>query len=141
MSKPIRTTPSRALDALRGNLKSLAEKNQWTQGKLGEKIGVAQRQAGRILNGEHEPTLATLSDIASKLGISEPMLLVPHNEVDQLLSNPAISAPLRALIEELVRLDKDGTLTEPVVKHLSDSIKMIFEAPRRRDKQVKEGAQ
>lgn len=118
MSKPIRKTPSRALVVLSDNLKSLAEKNEWTQAQLGEKTGIGQRQAGRILNREIEPKLDTLSDIASSLRVAEPLLLCEGMRPESVSIKPGIRAPLVALIDDLIRLDNEGNLTDQTLNTL-----------------------
>jgi transcriptional regulator with XRE-family HTH domain len=122
MSKLIRKTPSRALVVLRDNLKGLAEKNEWTQARLGEKTGIGQRQAGRILNLEVEPTLATLSNIADHLRVQEPLLLCPDMKTDHLAVKPGIRKELRALIDDLIRLDNEGKLSDQTLAFLSSSL-------------------
>lgn len=124
MSKPIRKTPSRALIALSDNLRVLCEQNEWTQAKLGEHAGLVQRQAGRILNRETEPTLETLSDIADHLKISEPLLICPGMSVDSLTLKPGIRKELRLLIDALIRLDNEGRLTDQVLTFLTAGLEM-----------------
>ena len=123
MAKPIKNTPSRALVVLRDNLKSLAEKNEWTsQARIGQEVGLDQRNAGRILNMEVEPTLSTLSQIAGKLRIAEPVLLCPGMDVRQAMVNPSIRRDILGLINELIRLENSGLLTEQAVKLLQDAL-------------------
>ena len=123
MAKPIKNTPSRALVVLRDNLKSLAEKNEWTsQARIGQEVGLDQRNAGRILNMEVEPTLSTLSQIAGKLRIAEPVLLCPGMDVRQAMVNPSIRRDILSLINELIRLENSGLLTEQAVKLLQDAL-------------------
>ena len=120
MTTQIRPTPSRALSVLSENLKTLVDKNQWTQAQLGAHIGLSQKNVGRILNRENEPTLATLSGIAEKLKKQEALLLCPGMSPDALLVKSTISAPLRDLIEKLVALDSAGDLSQQVLKTLDD---------------------
>jgi transcriptional regulator with XRE-family HTH domain len=119
MSKPIRKTPSRALVVLSDNLRSLAEKNEWTQERLGKETGIGQRQAGRIINRDIEPKLDTLSSIAEKLRVAEPLLLCPGMQPDQLAVNPRIRAPLASLIDELFRMENEGKLSDQILNTLA----------------------
>ena len=123
MSKPIKNTPSRALAILRDNLAALAEKKGWTsQAQIGREIGLDQRNVGRILNMEVEPTLGTLSQIASRLRVAEPVLLCPGMDASQATVNPSIRPDILALINELIRLEKSGSLTEQAVRLLRDAL-------------------
>lgn len=119
MSKPIRKTPSRALVVLSDNLKTLAQKNEWTQAELGKQTGIGQRQAGRLLNRDIEPKLDTLSEIAAHLRVAEPLLLCVDMRAERLAVNPAIRAPLAALIDDLIRMDNEGKLTDQTLATLS----------------------
>lgn len=143
MSKPIRKTPSAALVVLSDNLKALATEKEWTQAQLGEWTGIGQRQAGRILNLETEPTLATLSDIAEKLRMPEPLLLCPDMKADSLLVKSTISEPLRHLINELIQLDNDGALTAQTLAFLTTGLEMAMGSAKgiqKRDRNIKVGA-
>lgn len=120
MSTQIRKTPSQALVRLSENLQSIKEKNEWTQAQLGEWTGIGQKNAGRILNQEVEPTLATLSQIAERLKKPEPLLLCPGMNADELVAKSTIRAPLRDLITALVTLDNEGNLTDQVLKTIHD---------------------
>lgn len=123
MSKPIKNTPSRALVVLRDNLSELAEKNEWTsQARIGQEIGLDQRNTGRILNMEVEPRLDTLSQIASKLRVAEAVLLCPGMDVAKATINPSIREDIAALFGELIRLEKTGVLTEQTVRLLRDAL-------------------
>lgn len=123
MTKPLKTSPSRALITLRTNLVALAEQKGWTsQARLGKEIGIDQRNVGRILNMEVEPRLDTLSQIAGKLRIAEPVLLCADMDARQATINPSIRQDILALIDELIRLDKAGLLTEQAVRFLRDSL-------------------
>lgn len=115
MSKP---KPSRALVVLSGNLKALAEKNEWTQAQLGEKAGIGQKQAGRILNREIEPKLDTLSKIATQLHIPEPVLLCKDMKPESIAVKPGIRAALSTLIDDLIRIEEEGRLTDQTLSTL-----------------------
>ena len=120
MTTQIRKTPSRALAVLSENLQTIVDKNQWTQAQLGQHIGMSQKNVGRILNRENEPTLATLSGIADRLKKQEALLLCPGMSADALLIKSTISEPLRDLITALVTLDSQGNLTDQVLTTLND---------------------
>lgn len=119
MSKPIRKTPSRALVVLSDNLRALAEKNDWTQAQLGDKTGIGQRQAGRILNRDIEPKLDTLSEIAATLRVAEPLLLCEGMRPESVAVKPGIRGPLMVLIDDLIRLDNEGKLTDQTLNTLA----------------------
>jgi transcriptional regulator with XRE-family HTH domain len=119
MSKPIRKTPSHALVVLSDNLRALAEKNDWTQAQLGDKTGIGQRQAGRILNRDIEPKLDTLSEIAATLRVAEPLLLCEGMRAESITVKPGIRAPLAALIDDLIRLDNEGKLSNQTLATLA----------------------
>lgn len=130
MSKPIKNTPSRALVVLRDNLADLAEKNEWTsQARIGQEIGIDQRNVGRILNMEVEPRLDTLSEIASKLRVAEAVLLCPGMDVAKATINPSIRDDIAALFVELIRLEKTGMLTEQTVRLLRDALALATGSP------------
>ncbi|WP_211629192.1 helix-turn-helix domain-containing protein [Paraburkholderia nemoris] len=132
MSKPIRKTPSRALVVLSDNLRALAEKNEWTQERLGKETGIGQRQAGRIVNRDIEPKLDTLSEIAEKLRVAEPLLLCPGMTPDQLAIKPRIKGPLAALIERLIDLENEGKLTDQTIAILTSMLAIAMpDAPPR----------
>jgi transcriptional regulator with XRE-family HTH domain len=123
MTKPLKTSPSRALTILRANLASLAEEKGWTsQAQIGKEIGIDQRNVGRILNMEVEPRLDTLSQIAEKLRVAEPVLLCEGMDARQATINPSIRQDILILINELIRLEKAGVLTEQAVRFLQDSL-------------------
>lgn len=124
MSKPIRKSPSRALAIVSDNLRTLLDRNKWSQATLGERTGIGQRQAGRLLNKETEITLATLSDISDNLKIVEPLLLCPGMNADGLLYKFGIRAELRHLIDELIRLDREGSLTDQTLAFLTAGLEM-----------------
>lgn len=144
MSKPIRKTPSRALVVLSDNLKALATEKEWTQAQLGEKTGIGQRQAGRILNRDVEPKLDTLSEIAQTLRIAEPLLLCPGMHPESIAIKPGIRAELAALIDDLIRLDNEGRLTDQTLATLGSMLALaapaISAAPARTAR-VKKAAQ
>jgi transcriptional regulator with XRE-family HTH domain len=133
MSKPIRKTPSRALSVVSDNLRAIAEKNEWSQATLGERTGIGQRQAGRVLNQETEITLATLSDIADHLRVQEPLLLCPGMNPDVLLMQKGLRAELRHLIDALIRLDAEGNLTEQTLAFLTAGLEMVSAPKSDRD--------
>lgn len=142
MSKIERNIPSRALVALSANLKTIAQERQWdTQARIGKEIGLDQKAAGRILNAENEPRLDTLTQIADKINVSEAALLLPNMGLDQYLSNQSISDPLRALIEQLIALDKAGDLTAQVLSFLQMGIDMAVHTVPQQDKSVKVSTQ
>lgn len=128
MTTQIRATPSRALAVLSENLQSLVDKNQWTQAQLGAHIGLSQKNVGRILNRENEPTLATLSGIADKLKKPDALLLCPGMSADVLLIKSTISEPLRALIDQLVALDSAGNLSNEALGTLNSVVTMAMQA-------------
>lgn len=135
-------SPSRALEALSTNLKALALQKDWrTQDALGKNIGLAQKAVARILNKEHEPQLDTLCHIADKLNISEAALLLPGLGAVQYLSDKTISEPLRALIEQLIRLDKAGELTGEALKFLQMGIDMATHTDQQQHGSAKRSAQ
>lgn len=124
MTTQIRKTPSRALAVLSENLNSIKEKNDWTQGQLGQHLGMSQKNVGRILNQEHEPTLATVSGIADKLKKPEALLLCKGMSADTLLIKSTISEPLRALIDRLISLDSAGLLSDQALATMNHVLAM-----------------
>lgn len=89
---------------------------------MGKQAGIPQKQVSRILSKEHEATLSTLSRIAEKLRISEPILLCPGMDARHVPSYSAIREDIQWLIDELIRLEKTGALSEQAVAYLKASI-------------------
>ena len=141
MSKPIRKTPSRALVVLSDNLRALAEKNEWTQAQLGERTGIGQKNAGRILNREVEPKLDTLSEIAETLRVPEPVLLCPDMKPESIALKPGIRAALITLIDDLIRIDDEGRLTDQTLSTLSAMLSLAAPAVVGQPSRVKKAAQ
>lgn len=142
MSKLDRNTPSRALVALSANLKAIAHEKRWeTQDEIGKAIGLPQKSVSRIFNKLHEPQLDTLCHIADKLNLRESALLLPNLGAGEDLSNQSISDHLRPLIEQLIRLDNDGMLTEQVITFVKMGIDMATHTGSKQDKVVKRGTQ
>lgn len=142
MSKTQRNTPSRALLALSENLKAIAREKQWvTQDEVGRAIGLPQKSVSRIFNNLHEPQLDTLCQIADKLNLRESVLLLPNLGAESELSDKRISERLRPLIEQLIRLDNDGMLTQQVLVFLKTGVDMALHTAPQQDKSVKAGTQ
>lgn len=124
MTKPIKATPSRALEILSANLVALAEKEGLTQVGMGVRTGIGQRQAGRIMNKETEPRLDTLSQIAEKLRVPEPVLLCPEMDVRQIPIAAAVRDDVHQLVTLLLELEKSGKLSEQTVTYLKSSVQL-----------------
>lgn len=74
-----KSPPSPVLEILAANLATLKATvvEYDSQGKIGAKADINQRTVGRILNKEHEPTLAQLGKLAAVFGLEPWKLLVP----------------------------------------------------------------
>lgn len=138
MSKP---KPSHALVVLSDNLKALKEKNEWTQDQLGTATGLGQKQAGRILNREIEPKLDTLSKIAGKLHVTEPVLLCPDMRPESISIKPGIKAALSAFIDDLIRIDGEGRLTDQTLNTLRSMLALAAPTAAAQSTRVKKAAQ
>jgi transcriptional regulator with XRE-family HTH domain len=142
MSKTQRNTPSRALLALSGNLKAIALEKRWdTQEEVGKAIGLPQKSVSRIFNALHEPQLDTLCQIADKLNLRESVLLLPNLGAGNELSDKRISEHLRPLIEQLVRLDNEGRLTDHILTFIKMGIDMATHTVPQQDRPAKGSAQ
>lgn len=71
-------TISKAFAALRDNLARVLETRKISEPSFAKLAGIDQKTLWRVLHGETEPTLATVSKIAKAVGAEPWMLLTPN---------------------------------------------------------------
>ncbi len=122
-AKKVKTEPpSKALEVLARNLVALRDSHAelTSQATIGEKAKVDQRTVGRIINKEHEPTIAVVDRLARAFGLSAWQLLAdpfsPTNAPTLAVAGPreqAFYAKLTSTREAIDGILRDAGNTDP----------------------------
>jgi Predicted transcriptional regulators len=68
------------------NIRSIRRKNNYTQEKLSEKVGISPVFLSQIENGNRKPSLETVVNIANSLNVTVDELLTNKSSLEQLKS-------------------------------------------------------
>ncbi|WP_404810514.1 helix-turn-helix domain-containing protein [Methylobacterium flocculans] len=96
-----------SVDALLNQLNSLAERDDWTQSEMAERLGISQGQLSKVLRGRHRPGRRLTAAIGK-------LILSDEQPFDAWLSSVSTaartSADFRAAIDAMLRVMRSHAL-------------------------------